>query len=230
MSRRFEEAEAVLAQALPKLQNCGLRKLLGLYHGSVATLKSMTGDQHGARAHFGVALSLFLEAGSETSALESMSNLADVSWSLGDLAGAEASLREYIAMRGTSYVRRVGLGFALGNLAGVLTERGRLSQAREAAAEALPLLAEAGNVWVFMDHFALRTAIGGDERGAARLAGFADTAYASKHAARPPNEARARNRLQSLLEAAFDRPELERLLAEGEGMTEDEACRLAVEG
>ena len=132
-------------------------------------------------------------------------------------------------MRGTSYVRRAGLGFALGNLAGVLTERGRLSQAREATAEALPLLAEAGNVWVFMDHFALRIAIAGNELGAARLAGFADTAYTAKHAARPPNEARARERLQSLLEASFDRSELDRLLEEGARITEYEACQLAMQ-
>ncbi|HWD35876.1 MAG TPA: winged helix-turn-helix domain-containing protein, partial [Casimicrobiaceae bacterium] len=121
---RFDESAAALAEALPKLENSGIPKLLGLYHGSAATLNAFAGDPVKARSEFQKALSLYRDGGSEISALESIGNLADVSWTLGDLAGAEAALREYIVMRGSPFVRRSGLGNALGNLAGVLTEQG----------------------------------------------------------------------------------------------------------
>ena len=53
---------------------------------------------------------------------------------------------------------------------------------------------------------------------------------AVKHAAeRQPNEARARERLHALLREKLAADELERLLAEGANMSEDDACRLALE-
>ena len=104
-----------------------------------------------------------------------------------------------------------------------------MSEAREAAAEALPLLGEAGNVWVFMDHFALGAALAGNTEKAARLVGFADASYAAKNAGRAPNEARARKRLQSLLDAAYDHAESAGLIEDGGRMSGQDAARLAVE-
>jgi len=226
---QFEESAAVLAEALPRLENCGLPRLLALYHGSVASLKVFTGDPVAARLHFQQAMTLFREAGNEISALESISNLADVSWTLGDLAAAEASLREYVAMRGKPFVRRAGLGAALGNLAGVLTERGQLDQALDAAREGLPLIAEAGSAWAYMDHFALRAALAGKHENAAHLAGYADAMYASKQARRPPNELHARARLEEILKQHFDCTNLKKLLRAGGCMSEAGVCSMALE-
>ena len=226
---RFDQARAALAEAFPRIENCGIPKLLAFYHGSVAVLEMLSGNPASARTHFERALSLFREAGSDNNALDSISNLASVSWALGDLVAAETSLREYIAMRGKPYVRRSGLGGALGNLAGVLTERGQLTEALEAAREALPLLADAGDAWSLMDHLALRAALTGKHRDAALLAGYIDAAHAARQATRPPNEARARDRLRALLREMFLPEELERVLAEGAKMSDDEASRLALE-
>jgi hypothetical protein len=72
-------------------------------------------------------------------------------------------------------------------------------------------------------------ALTGNTASAARLAGYADAAYTAKATPREANEARARNRLQTLLRESFAAEELDRLLAEGATMSEDEACRLALE-
>ena len=225
---RFEESAAALAEALPKLENSGILKLLGLYHGSAATLNAFAGDPVKARSEFQKAISLYRDGGSEISALESMSNLADVSWTLGDLAGAEAALREYIVMRGSPFVRRSGLGNALGNLAGVLTEQGRLDAALEAAREALPLLVEAGRAWSHIDHLALRAALVGKHANAAELAGFSDASHGTRQT-RAPNEARARSRLTAVLQQHFDTISLDELLEKGGRISEAEACRLALD-
>jgi hypothetical protein len=124
---------------------------------------------------------------------------------------------------------RSTLGIYLGNLAGVLTERADLDEALAAAREGLPLLKLGGYVWIFVDHVALRAAMAGKVANAARLAGFTDSIFAAKETSRQPNEARARKRLQALLREKLAPDELERLLAEGAKMSEDEACRIAVE-
>jgi tetratricopeptide (TPR) repeat protein len=189
-------------------------------------LKALTDDLMGARSEFQRALTLFRKAGNEVSVLESVSNLADISWSLGELDAAEASLREYIAMRGSPYVRRSRLGFALANLAGVLTQRDDLDGALRAAREALPLLADAAEAWCFMDHFALRAALAGKLDDAAIIAGYADAIHALKEAQRDPNEARARERLHALLRDRIFVQKLESLLERGAGMSEAEVCQL----
>ena len=155
--------------------------------------------------------------------------LADVTWALGDLAAAEASFREVIAMRRSSpLVRKGSLGFQLGNLAGVLIERGDLASALIAAREALPLLSGVGNAWLFMEHLALRTMLVGSVANAARVAGFAAAAFDTNEVQRQPNEARAHARLYALLRDRIESDELKGLLAQGAEMTEEEACRIAL--
>jgi hypothetical protein len=91
------------------------------------------------------------------------------------------------------------------------------------------LLHDAGMAWNVIDHLALRAGLVGKVANAARLAGFTDSAYRSKQSPRQPNEARAQRRLQALLHEKLAPDEIERLLAEGAKMHEDEACRLALE-
>jgi tetratricopeptide repeat protein len=153
-----------------------------------------------------------------------------VSWSLGDLDAAEAAFRDAVAMHRRSGARgKHPLGYCLGNLAGVLTERGKLVEALDAAREGIPLLDGTGYAWVLIDHLALRSALAGKIESAAKVGGYADAAHASKDATRQTNEARARDRLQSLLRARLDEATLAGYLAEGAKLSELEACRLALE-
>ena len=124
---------------------------------------------------------------------------------------------------------RRSLGVCLINIAGVYTERGQIDQALAAAREGLPLMQDAGYAWATLDYLALRAALSGKLANAAHIAGYADSAHAANVVERQPNEARARTRLQVLLREKFSLDELHRLVFEGATMSEDEACRLALE-
>jgi predicted ATPase/DNA-binding winged helix-turn-helix (wHTH) protein/tetratricopeptide (TPR) repeat protein len=228
-AQRVADAKSVLAEAAALLEHAGVPKPLGYHYSDRAFLSYESGDPLGAKKHYEKAVSCFRSAGSDRGVAVTIGNLADVSWMLGDLDGAIASLREAISL-----VRRVVggerfLASALGNLAGVLTASGRLEEALGAAREGLPLLRDAGDVWIFLDHFALRKALDGSIVGAAFLAGYSDAVHLAKQSQREPNEARARERLHALMHDRLAPDELEQLLAEGAKMSEDEACRLALE-
>jgi predicted ATPase/DNA-binding winged helix-turn-helix (wHTH) protein len=227
---RFEQALPALVEAFPVLERTGVPKALGDYFRWLGSLKIMTGDPASARMHLEKALSLYRAAGAERYALHALGNLADTTWALGDLDAALAGFRETVALlRKLPLTTKVALGRSLTNLAGVLTERGELDDALAAAREGLPLLRDADYAWGALDHVALRAALAGKVANAARLAGFADSTYAAKESPRQPNEARARARLHALLREKVATDELERLLAEGAKMSEDEACQLALE-
>ena len=230
LAGRFDRAASVLAEAFPLLENAGLPKVLGDYFDYSAVLKALTGDPAGARSDLERALQLYRSAGAERYAFYTLGQLADVAWALGDLDAALAGIRETIALLRKAPLTSVMLGLCLSNLAGVHTERGELDEALVAAREGLPLLKEGGFAWSHLDHLARRAALAGKLANAARVAGFADSAFASKKMARQPNEARARDRLQALLLEKYPADELARLLAEGATSSEDDACSLVLEG
>ena len=227
---RLQEAEAVLDEAYSRLNGVAPPRLLSLYMSHVAFMKTFAGDLAGARTYYERSLELDRKAGDEFGALAIIGNLANVIWALGDLDAAETSTREQVALLRNSPVstRRL-LGYALSNLAGVLAERGELDQALVAAREGLPLVKEDGSAWIFTDHVALRAALAGKLANAARLAGYSRYTWSANEATRQPIEARAHDRLCALLRDKLDPGELERLLAEGAKLSEDEACRLALE-
>jgi hypothetical protein len=190
----------------------------------------MTGDLTAARIHYERGLALGRSAGAETLVLGGLMYLADIAWQTGDLDTALAGFRETAAlMRARTLIPKGALGMCLTNQAGIHTERMELDEALEAACEGLPLRKEAGFFWCALDHIALRAALTGKLANAARLSGYADSAFAARHSSRQPNEARARTRLQTLLRENFVPDQLDRLFAEGAKMSEDEACALALE-
>jgi predicted ATPase/DNA-binding winged helix-turn-helix (wHTH) protein len=227
---RFEDSEALLTEAHSLLERAGPPKLLSFYFFNFGFLKALTGDLVSARSHYEQSLALDREMGDEFGALAAFGNLANVTWALGDLDAAAASLRQQVEFVRNSPMRTKRLlGYALTNLAGVLTERGDLDDALAAAREGLPLVKEDGSAWIFVDHVALRAALAGKLSHAARLAGYSDYTWAAQKATRHPVEARSRDRLHALLHEKLAPDEIERLLAEGAKMSDDEACRLALE-
>ena len=230
LAGRFDQAASVLAEAYPLLENAGLPKLLGDYYDYSAVLKALSGDPAGARSDLERALALYRNAGAERYALYTIGQLADIAWALGDLDAALAGNRETIALLRRAPLRSAMLGMCLCNLAGVHTERGEIDLALAAAREGLPLLQEGGFAWSHLDHLALRAALAGKLAVAVRVAGYADSTFASKQMARQPNEARARHRLQEVLQEKYPAAELARLSADGATLSEDDACRLVLEG
>ena len=227
---RYEQAESALTEAFPLLERAGAPRALAQYFAVLGFLKMRTGDPASARVHYEKALSLYDTAGVGSARLDILGNLADVSWTLGDLDAALAGFRDTVALlRKSPLITKVMLGIHLHNLAGVLIERGELDEALTVAREGLPMLKEWEYASIHLDHVTLRAALVGKIAIAARVAGFADSIFVAKEISRQPNEARARDRLQALLTEKLAAVELERLLAEGATMTEDEACRLALE-
>ena len=226
---RFDRAASVLAEAFPLLENAGLPKVLGDYFDYSGVLKALTGDPVKARPDLEKALLLYRSAGAERYALFTLAQLGDIAWALGDLDAALSGLGETVALLRKAPLADVMLGLCLSNLAGVHTERGEIDEALAAAREGLPLLIEGGFAWSHLDHLALRAALAGNLATAVRVAGFADSAFAEKKTARQPNEARLRDRLQVLLRAEYSPDDLARLLAEGAALSEDNACKLALD-
>ncbi len=228
---RYEDATAALAEAFPVIRDTALPKALGFYFSGVGVLKVQTGDLAGARGAYDEALSLYQQAGAEFAALITLGNLADLTWTLGDLAAAAAAILENIKMLASSSTsRKTSLGYAYCNLSGVFTEMGRLDDALEAARSGIPLLRHGDYLWMMVDHFALRCALAGSLDASARLAGHADAVHAAKMCKRQSNEARARATLQSLLEARIPASDIAQLIAEGMKMTEEEAIAIALQG
>ena len=224
----FEEAARAFAEALPLPERTGPAKALACYFRDSGSLAMFTGDLASAQMRFEKALALYREIGAETPALGVLSNLADLTWLRGDLDTAIDRFRETVELMRKTGVSSDTLGHCLTQLAGVHTERGDLDEALVVAREGLPLLREVGYYWIFMDHLALRAALAGKHANAARLLGYADACFAAKQP-REPNEARARDRLQMLLGEKLAPGEVVRLRSEGAQMTEEEACRIAVE-
>jgi predicted ATPase/DNA-binding winged helix-turn-helix (wHTH) protein len=227
---RVEQSAAVLTEAYTLLERVGPPRLLGYYFSNLGFLKMLSGDLVSARRHYEQALALYRETGAEYAVLAALGSLSEVTWALGDLDATVATFRQRLAiLRDSPMSTNRLLGFALINLTGVLNECGELDEALAAAREGLPLLREEGYAWLFGDHVGLRAALAGKLANAARLAAYADSAYAGNAAARQPNEVRARKRLQALLHEKLAPDEVQRLFAEGAKMNEDEACRRALE-
>ena len=226
---RVDEASTILVLSFAELEDAGMPKALGDCYDFSAVVKSMKDDQLGARADLESALALYRDVGAERYATYTLVQLADINWALGELDLAVAGMREAaVHLRNTPHAK-VMLGFCLTNLAGVYVERGELDLALEVAREGIPLLTDAGYAWINVDQLALRAALSGRLADAARIAGFADAMMAKKKEAfRQTNEARARKRLERLLMDGLEADERAHLLAEGAGLSEDEAYRLAL--
>ena len=226
---KFDAGEAALDEANSLLANIELPWLRGLYLFNRAFLENLRGDFAFARQHYEQSHELFLQAGDEYTAIAVQGNLANICWALDDVDAAEALFRRQVASIRASPMRTKRLlGWSLANLAGVLTERGNLDEALAAGREGLPLLLDDGSAWVFVDSFALRAALTGRHRDAARLAGYHDDVFARHGRKHHAIDARTSERLLSLLHERLAADELERLRAEGTQLTESEACSLAL--
>lgn len=226
---RFAEAGAALEEARPLVEGESSSTALASYLENAAFLHMLTGDFAKARSLFEQALALYRVLGVEGKIVAMLMNLADMKWALGELDAALAGFREAATqMKATpQFAKKDMLGVCLTNLAGVLTERGDLTEALAVAREGLPLRREL-NARAAWDHLALRAGLAGQIEDAARVAGYADRLFVASQSRRQPNEARARSRLADLLAARVPQDDLARLLGDGALMSEDEACALAL--
>jgi hypothetical protein len=85
-----------------------------------------------------------------------------------------------------------------------------------------------GAAWVVFDHFALWIAGSGRISAAARVTGWNEATAQAKNVRRQLNERRAHESAMAILRGKPPAGALDRLLAEGARMREEQVCNLAV--
>lgn len=226
---RLEEAAQALADVAPEDEGAIAPRRLAEYLEARSLLAAERGNLALAEANIQRALSLYRHLGAERRELMLIADIANLSWSSGDLASAETMLREAIRL-----AERIG-AFAQQarsmseiNLVGVLVEKGSLAESLELARRAHVMVHLQQWAWLMMDHLALRAALAHKLTAAATLAGFADRRYEDLGAPRQSNELRARERLAALLLGAYPADRLLELMATGAALTDAAACELAL--
>jgi tetratricopeptide (TPR) repeat protein len=203
---------------------------------AAGSARAIAGDIAGARAHFAEELTVWTSLGSAWSAAITTANLAEAEFQCGEVDAALRHAAEALAeFRAQNYTHN--LVHALGVVAAYLIAVGRYDEATARAAEALELAWEL-QLGVFvvrsLQHVAaivaLRTpaqpASTLDER-AARLLGFVDARLSTLEAKREYTEQQEYDRMIAALRAELRLDELERFMAVGATMTEEEAIDLA---
>lgn len=218
-------AEEALDEAQGLLRSLRAPVLLGLLSMNRGFLRIMSGRLPEAVIEFKRSAEQFDAAKATTRLLQALSDVADARWACEELDEAEAGFREVIRRSPETPDSQV-LAVPLLNLVGVLIEKGELEEAATIARNALPI---SDQRWTAFGPLALRLAVQKKYTSAARLYGRCLASYAAVNHRIEPNEARLCGKVLKHLRENLDTSELERLIEEGGNMTEDAACRLALD-
>jgi hypothetical protein len=174
------------------------------------------GDAQGYRQASRLELDLAERAGADRAAAWARLKLADAALMAGDRAEAIALGQAAVAQL-RLLDQPSNLGLALSNLCAALLLSGNAAKAREAAAEALPLMWRNGWAYLLLDSVALIAARNARHLCAARLLGFVDQWYTSHQDERQPNEAALESLAAGEIDAGIG--EARRAMARREGRT-----------
>ncbi len=225
---KAEESERLLDEGGPLVEQSGLPRLKGHLYRGMANRFGNHGDFAASVAMMHRAIAAFRAGGADGAASTANTSLGYFVWASGDIDAAIVICREVLSgIRAFKFPDDSVLGFALGNLAGMLTERGDLSEAGACLLEAVPLLAEPWQIWVIFDHVALLAARSGELDVAAQALGFGAACYATHGAMRQPNEQRARTEAQRLAANVLGAAQVAALEAQGANLSRKAALEMA---
>jgi tetratricopeptide (TPR) repeat protein len=153
----------------------------------------------------------------------SLEGLIDIAAETGHFEEAVTRCRELVVLSRADRLNG-GLALALSNLSEALVELDQLDEALITAREATPLHAQEGTaLWVWLVSFARMAYKRGRVSEAALAFGRAQARYGSAS-----HKHRAREGLLALLRRSLPTAELQRLLAEGAALTDEEAAHMAL--
>ena len=221
-------SRALLAEAATLIEQDGPPRLLGHLLRGLGNQQMAEGKAAEGVEMMRLAERAFTEAGAEGASSTVRTSLGYLLWAAGETDQAIDHCRKVLGeLRQCAFIDETVLGFVLGNLAGMLVERGELEDAALALSEATPLLRDPWQMWVIFDHVALFLAKSGLLESAAQALGFVDRAYQDHAATRQPNEERARASLATILDARLEPAVTGKLLQEGAVMSRDQALAMA---
>ncbi len=173
-------------------------------------------------------LSLATTLGDQQFMRYALSNLAFASFARCDFALAVARGRALVALlprdrfdTSTAYVL---VGYAV-----ALTQFGELDEALSVLRQAAPTLTRQGVWWMWLERIALLAFKRGRIRESALALGRSDVVFFQSNQQRhDPINQRIRDEVRDGLQQALPAAELERLLAEGAALSDEEAARLAL--
>lgn len=223
---RTKEAQRVIAESISILEAGRYPRTLAAAYSTSACIESSLHHYRKARNHGEKAAQLCEIAGAERVGFVVKVNLIESSMQIGDFDRAIMNARD-LTLRLRDTFHSDVLGYVLGLLVAALTDRGDLEEALTVAREAIPLLRDDGPP--IFDHLALRAALAGKLREAARLIGYADSAHKASSRPREPIERRAAMRVSKILRAALSGKEVGRLKREGAALSEDQAISVALQ-
>lgn len=225
---RETESRRLLAEARPMIERGGWKRLKGHLYRGLGNEEMTDGRIDQAVGMMRRSETAFVDAGAEGAASTVRTSLGYLLWAGGRLEEAIEQCRAVLDdLRNQAFIDDTVLGFVLGNLAGMLTERGALEEAAPLVVEAAPLLFDPWQIWVIFDHVALFHAKSGALDTAARAIGFTDRAYDEHVTARQPNEARARQSTVEIIDRAQPAERRAALEAEGRSWTSEQAINVA---
>jgi predicted ATPase/class 3 adenylate cyclase len=227
---RMDEAEVALRDALADLREAGDAVEAGRCLFSLSSVTWARGDAKTARKLLGETLSAAKALGDDAASAGYHFNLAELEFSQ---EGSEAAVRhasDALAIYlGVKNFRLVAIVCA--NLAVYRIALGKLDEAHGDACEAIRWARETQYSYcmaIAIQHLALILSLRGDRQRAARLTGYVDATYQGLGNQREPTEEWGYQKLLSSLREEITSDELEALMGEGAGWTEDQAMEEAL--
>ena len=188
-----------------------------------AVYLSMSNQTEAARVAFEESLQLARAVREFKHASVSLRGLIDIASETGHFEEAVTLCRELVAMTRADRFTPV-LAIALCDLSDALAKIDQIDEALATAREAAPLHAQQGTpLWVWLVSFAQIAFKQGRVSDAALALGRAEAKYGSVS-----NNRRDRDDLRVLLTQSLSSTELQRLLAEGAALTDEEAAHIAL--
>jgi tetratricopeptide (TPR) repeat protein len=176
------------------------------------------------------ALSFYQARGDDAGCDRVLANLAELEFSAGNSEQAVQYAEEALAID-MRLRRKSNLAISYNNLAAYRIALDQLDGARQNARAGVRAAREAQSspmVAIGIQHLALIGALGDQTDRAAQLLGYVNMMYLKLGNQREPTEAQMYDRLKHLLHKKFDGERLEGLLAQGAGMTEEQAIEEAM--
>src|SRR5262249_12011527 len=223
------EAEPLLREAGEVLRNAGESKALVSWFRAEARARSREKQLDAAQKCLVEALSLSRRLRSRRDIALTLGDIAEIQFATGRVNDAIETAQEALASMGSGWDRSAWVLHIERALASYLLVEGEVARARQIALgrlDAARMMGVRQEVIANIERLGLIAAIDGGLALAGRLLGYSQCDQSQRKILRSFSSLAIHNRLQAELNERLPSGELERLIAEGAQLTDDEAVAL----